>query len=61
MDCPFCQVQDSRVINTRSDAEASLVLRTRRCRNPLCRRQWRTQERPATAEELKRNGRRHRG
>jgi transcriptional regulator NrdR family protein len=44
MDCPFCTAKKSRVVDTHSDDEQSLVRRTRQCR--FCRRRWKTEERP---------------
>jgi len=58
MKCPFCQHDDSRVIDSRTSDDHSMVRRRREC--PECRRRFTTYERPGEVRVfvIKKDGRR---
>jgi len=58
MKCPFCQHDDSRVIDSRTSDDHSMVRRRREC--PECRRRFTTYERPGEVRvfAIKKDGRR---
>jgi transcriptional repressor NrdR len=58
MKCPFCQHDDSRVIDSRTSDDQSMVRRRREC--PECRRRFTTYERPGEVRvfAIKKDGRR---
>lgn len=58
MKCPFCQHDDSRVIDSRTSEDNSMVRRRREC--PECRRRFTTYERPGEVRVfvIKKDGRR---
>jgi transcriptional repressor NrdR len=58
MKCPFCQHHDSRVVDSRTSDDHSVVRRRREC--PKCRRRFTTYERPGEVRVfvVKKDGRR---
>src|SRR5574340_73860 len=58
MKCPFCQHEDSRVIDSRTSEDHSMIRRRREC--PECRRRFTTYERPGEVRVfvIKKDGRR---
>ena len=58
MKCPFCQHEDSRVIDSRTGEGQSMVRRRREC--PECKRRFTTYERPGEVRVfvIKKDGRR---
>jgi len=58
MRCPFCQHADSRVVDSRTGDQGSLVRRRREC--PRCHRRFTTYERPGEVRVfvIKKDGRR---
>jgi len=58
MKCPFCQYEDSRVIDSRTSDDNSMVRRRREC--PECKRRFTTYERPGEVRVfvIKKDGRR---
>ncbi len=58
MKCPYCQHRDSRVIETRTNEDETIVRRRREC--PECGRRFRTHERVADVRlfVVKKDGRR---
>ena len=58
MKCPFCQHEDSRVIDSRTGEDQSMVRRRREC--PECKRRFTTYERPGEVRVfvIKKDGRR---
>jgi transcriptional repressor NrdR len=58
MKCPFCQHDDSRVIDSRTSDDNSMVRRRREC--PECKRRFTTYERPGEVRVfvIKKDGRR---
>ncbi len=58
MKCPFCQHEDTRVVDSRTSDDHSVVRRRREC--PECRRRFTTYERPGEvrAYVIKKDGRR---
>lgn len=51
MRCPYCQYEDSRVLDTSRDSHGG-VRRRRECENPKCRQRFSTIERPILATPL---------
>jgi transcriptional repressor NrdR len=58
MKCPFCQHEDSRVIDSRTGEDHSMIRRRREC--PECKRRFTTYERPGEVRVfvIKKDGRR---
>jgi len=58
MKCPFCQHDDSRVLDSRTSEDQSMVRRRREC--PECKRRFTTYERPGEVRVfvIKKDGRR---
>jgi len=58
MRCPFCQYEDSRVVDSRTSDDNSVVRRRREC--PECARRFTTYERPGEVRVfvIKKDGRR---
>jgi transcriptional repressor NrdR len=58
MKCPFCQYEDSRVVDSRTGDDGSVVRRRREC--PQCHRRFTTYERPGEVRVfvIKKDGRR---
>ena len=58
MRCPFCQHEDSRVVDSRTSGDDSVVRRRREC--PQCDRRFTTYERPGEVRAfvIKKDGRR---